>query len=37
MQDFQKGIQIVALDDLRCGGLGVQPPDADESSICHCL
>ena len=33
----KRGFLIVALDDPRRGGLGAQPPDADESLICHCL
>ena len=33
----KRGVLIVALDDPRCGGLGAQPPDADESLIYHCL
>ena len=33
---FDGGL-IAALDDPRRGGLGAQPPDADERLICHCL
>ena len=30
---FKRGVLIAATGDLQCGGLGAQPPDADESSI----
>ena len=33
----KRGVLIAALDDPRRGGLGAQPPDADEILICHCL